>query len=76
LWSYTRRFFDVCATIANISEEDIIDYFYNGFTNPGIYRDFGRNRLKTIAGLRDMCTTGPNRRRRSRSGSRGTKITI
>jgi hypothetical protein len=54
LWSYTRRFFDVRSTIANISEEDIIDYFYNGITNPGIYRDFGRNRPKTVAGLRDM----------------------
>jgi hypothetical protein len=49
-----RRFFDIRATIANISEEDIIDCFYNGITDPGIYRDFERNRPKTIAGLRDM----------------------
>jgi hypothetical protein len=54
LRSYTRRFFDVRATIANISEEDIIDYFYNGITDLGIYRDFGWNRPKTVAGLRDM----------------------
>jgi hypothetical protein len=54
LWSYTRHFFDVRATIANISEENIIDCFYNGLTNPGIYRHFGRNRPKTVAGLRDM----------------------
>jgi hypothetical protein len=54
LRSYTRRFFDVRATIANISEEDIIDCFYNGLTDPGIYRDFGRNRPKTIARLCDM----------------------
>jgi hypothetical protein len=44
----------VRATIANISEEDIIDCFYNGLTDPGIYRDFGRNRPKTVAGLDDM----------------------
>jgi hypothetical protein len=44
----------VRTTIANISEEDIIDCFYNGITDPGIYRDFGRNRPKTIAGLHDM----------------------
>jgi hypothetical protein len=44
----------VCATIANISEEDIIDCFYKGITDPGIYRDFGQNRPKTIAGLHDM----------------------
>jgi hypothetical protein len=54
LRSYTRRFFDVRATIVNISEDDIIDCFYNGITDPGIYRDFGRNRPKTVAGLRDM----------------------
>jgi hypothetical protein len=54
LRSYTRRFFDVRATIANISEDDIIGCFYNGVTDPGIYRDFGRNRLKTVVGLRDM----------------------
>jgi hypothetical protein len=54
LRSYTHCFFDVRATIANISEEDIIDCFYNGITNPGIYRDFGWNKPKTIAGLRDM----------------------
>jgi hypothetical protein len=44
----------VRATIANITEEDIIDCFYNGLTDPGIYRDFGRNRPKMVAGLRDM----------------------
>jgi hypothetical protein len=54
LRSYTHLFFDVRATIANILEEDIINCFYNGITDPGIYRDFGRNRPKTIAGLRDM----------------------
>jgi hypothetical protein len=54
LRSYTRCFFDVHATIANISEEDIINCFYNDITNPGIYRDFRRNRPKTVAGLRDM----------------------
>jgi hypothetical protein len=44
----------VRTTITNISEEDIIDCFYNDITDPGIYRDFGRNRLKTVAGLHDM----------------------
>jgi hypothetical protein len=54
LRSYTHRFFDVRSTIANISEDDIIDCFYNGITDLGIYKDFGRNRPKTVAGLRDM----------------------
>jgi hypothetical protein len=54
LRSYTHHFFEVRATIGNISEEDIINCFYNSLTDPGIYRDFGRNRPKTVAGLRDM----------------------
>jgi hypothetical protein len=54
LRSYTRRFFDVRATIGNISEDDIIDCFYNDITDPGIYRDFERNRPKTVPCLRDM----------------------
>jgi hypothetical protein len=49
-----HHFFNIRATITNISEEDIIDCFYNGITDPSIYRDFGRNRPKTIVGLRDM----------------------
>jgi hypothetical protein len=48
LRSYTCRFFDVRATIANISEEDIIDCFYNGITDPGIYKDFGWNNQKLL----------------------------
>jgi hypothetical protein len=54
LRSYTHCFFDVRATIANILEEDIIDCFYNSITDPGIYRDFGRNRPKTVVRLHDM----------------------
>jgi hypothetical protein len=54
LWSYTRCFFDVRATITNILEEDIINCFYSGITHPGIYRDFRRNRLKTVVGPRNM----------------------
>jgi hypothetical protein len=54
LRSYTRRFFDIRATITNISEDHIIDCFYSGITDPGIYRDFGRKRPKTVAGLCDM----------------------
>jgi hypothetical protein len=54
LRSYIRCFFDVRAIITNISEKDIIDCFYNGITDPSIYRDFEQNRPKSIAGLHDM----------------------
>jgi hypothetical protein len=33
LRSYTRRFFNTRATIANICDEDVIDCFQNGFVS-------------------------------------------
>jgi hypothetical protein len=54
LQSCTRRFFNTCATIANISKQDVIDCFHNGITDQTLFRDFGRIRHKTVAGLRDM----------------------
>jgi hypothetical protein len=54
LRSYTQHFFDTRATIANISDEDVIDCFQNGFTERHLYRNFGRNRPKTIVELRNM----------------------
>ncbi|RLN33684.1 retrotransposon protein, putative, Ty3-gypsy subclass [Panicum miliaceum] len=55
--SYTRRFFDTRATIANISESNVIDCFHNGLTDQALFRDFGRNRPKTVAALLDMMQT-------------------
>jgi hypothetical protein len=76
LRSYTRRFFDVRATIANISEDDIIDCFYNGITDLGIYRDFRRNRPKTVAGLRDMMHDWSEQEEKMRERFRGVKTAI
>jgi hypothetical protein len=45
LRSYTRCFFEMRATIANITDEDIIHCFQNSPGSKNIYRDFGRNRL-------------------------------
>jgi hypothetical protein len=42
------------ATIANITNEDVIHCFQNGLTVKHVYRDFGRNRTKTAMELRDM----------------------
>ncbi|RLN05294.1 retrotransposon protein, putative, Ty3-gypsy subclass [Panicum miliaceum] len=54
LRSYTHRFFDHRATIANISEQDVIDCFHNGLTDQALFRDFGHNHPKTVSSLRDM----------------------
>ena len=46
--SYVKRFFDTRATIPNIADDDVIDYFQY------LYRDFGHNRPKMVVELRDM----------------------
>ena len=43
LRSYVRCFFNTHATIANISDEDVIDCFHNIITTQTLYRDFRRN---------------------------------
>ena len=52
--SYVKRFFDTRATIPNVADDDVIDYFQSGITVQSLYRDFGRNRPKTVVDLRDM----------------------
>jgi hypothetical protein len=54
LRSYTRRFFMMRATIANITDEDIMRYFQNSLFSKHMYHDFGRNRLNTTVELHDM----------------------
>src|SRR6185437_2869067 len=52
--SYVKRFFDTRATIPNIADDDVIDYFQSSITVQSLYRDFGRNHPKTVVELRDM----------------------
>jgi hypothetical protein len=54
LRSYTQCFFEIRATIANITDEDVIHYFQNSLGSKNIYRNFGRNHPKTIVELHDM----------------------
>jgi hypothetical protein len=54
LRSYINRFFDTRATIANIADDDVIDCFHNGLAAQQLYRDFGRNRPRSVVALRDM----------------------
>jgi hypothetical protein len=54
LRSYTQRFFKTRATIANITDEDVICCFQNGLFSNHTYHDFGRNRLTTAVELRDI----------------------
>ena len=57
--SYIKHFFDTRGTIPNVADDDVIDddvidYFQSGITVQSLYRDFGRNRPKTVVDLRDM----------------------
>lgn len=54
LRSYTRRFFDIRATIANIADEEVIRCFRHGLATKTMYREFGRNLPTTVLELRDM----------------------
>ena len=40
--SYVKCFFDTRATIPNVADENVIDYFQSGITVQSLYRDFGR----------------------------------
>ena len=52
--SNVKRFFDTRATIANVADDDVIDYFHDVITVQSLYRDFRRNRPKMVVDLRDM----------------------
>jgi hypothetical protein len=60
LRSYTRHFFEMRATIANITDEDIIRCFQNGLFSKYTYHDFGCNRPTTAVELRDMMARWAN----------------
>jgi hypothetical protein len=48
------------ATIANITNKDVIRYFQNGLASKHIYHDFRRNRTTTVVELRDMMVRWAN----------------
>ena len=52
--SYVKCFFDTRATIPNVADDDVIDYFQSSITVQSLYRDFGHNRPKMVVDLCDM----------------------
>jgi hypothetical protein len=54
LRSYTWHFFEMRATIAKLTDEDIIRCFQNSLFSKHMYHNFGCNRSTTIVDLRDM----------------------
>jgi hypothetical protein len=54
LRSYTWCFFEMRATITNITDEDVIRCFQNELFSKQTYHNFGRNHQTTTVELHDM----------------------
>jgi len=60
--SYVKRFFDTRATIPNVANNDVIDYFQSGITVQSLYHDFGGNHPQNGSGAtRHDATLGRQR---------------
>jgi hypothetical protein len=57
LHQYIHRFFDKCATVVDVTDEEIIDCFQDGLYYCRTFQDFGRRRLSSITKLKDMITS-------------------
>jgi len=61
-----KCFFDTRATIANVADEDVIDYFHNGIAAQKLYRDFECNRPDMVVKLRNMMQRWTNEKEQER----------
>jgi len=56
LRDYIKRFFEKCATVSNITEANIIDYYHQGRSDRNIFRDFDHQQPRSIMELHVMMT--------------------
>jgi hypothetical protein len=57
LRKYMRRFFDKRATVANVTDKEVIDLFQDGLYHRRTFEDFSRLRPSYITKLKDMITS-------------------
>jgi hypothetical protein len=57
LRKYMWRFFDKCATVVDVSDQEVIDLFQDGLYNRRTIEDFIRRRPSSITHLKDMMTS-------------------
>ena len=70
LRSYIKRFFDTRATIANITDDDVIGCFHNGLATQQLYRDFREEQAPfSCRTARHDAWVGLSGRKRTRSFS-------
>jgi hypothetical protein len=54
---YMWRFFDMRATVVDVTDKEVIDLFQDGLYHHRTFKDFGRRRPSSITKLKDMITT-------------------
>jgi hypothetical protein len=52
-----RRFFDKRATVVDVTDKEVIDFFQDGLYHRRTLEDFGRHRLSSITKHKDMITS-------------------
>jgi hypothetical protein len=57
LRKYMRCFFDKRATVVDITDKEVIDFFQDGLYHRRTFKDFGRRRPSSITKLKDMITS-------------------
>jgi hypothetical protein len=57
LRKYMWCFFDKSATIVDVSDKEVIDFFQDGLYHRRTFEDFGRRRPRSITHLKDMITS-------------------
>jgi hypothetical protein len=57
LRQYMRRFFDKRATVVDVTDKEVIDFFQDGLYHCRTFEDFGRCRPSSITKLKDMITS-------------------
>jgi hypothetical protein len=57
LCKYMRRFFDKRATVVDVTDKEVIDFFQDGLYHRRTFEDFGRRCPSSITHLKDMITS-------------------
>jgi hypothetical protein len=57
LHKYMRRFFDKRATVVDVTDKEVIDFFQDGLYHRCTFEGFGRRRSSSITHLKDMITS-------------------
>jgi hypothetical protein len=60
LRKYMRCFFNKRATVVDVTDKEVIDFFQDGLYHRRTFEDFGRRRPSSITKLKEMITSWPD----------------